>query len=369
MGKNSSIQWTHHTFSPWIGCQRVSPGCEHCYAEAYDKRVGGAKLPDGTKSLRWGPKAPRVRTSAANWRKPLAWNLAAEKAGERHRVFCSSLADVFEDRPELVPWRAELFDLIARTPHLDWLLLTKRPEHITPLLRSTLAFFEANRGSHCDAAITLRLWLDGVGNDGKPWPPPNVWLGTTVEDQQRADERIPALLEVPAAVRFLSCEPLLDRVDLKMWPMHWHWDFRFRSPEEARAAGAMAELRPQALVAAGLGLRRGIDWVIIGGESGPKARPFDVHWARDLLRQCRSAGVAPFVKQLGANVRTRNDDGLVSDFDEGGWFLDPDRVEEHVNGYREDHQGAEVRVRLVDPAGGDMAEWPEDLRVREFPRG
>lgn len=327
MGENSAIQWTHHTFNPWIGCQRVSPGCEHCYAEALDKRWGGV-LVDGVKTLRWGPKAPRVRTSPANWKKPLAWNRAAEKAGQRHRVFCSSLADVFEDRPELVPWRAELFGLIASTPHLDWLLLTKRPQNITRLMAEIAkSWFSSN---------SLAQW------HLHQTPIPNIWLGTTVEDQKRADERIPALLEVPATVRFLSCEPLLEPVDLSYWLDEDKNGFIWRTGNA-------------------------VQWVIIGGESGHGARPFDVAWARDLVRQCRVSDVAPFVKQLGAYVRTRNDDALLCDFSEEGWSLDPSQVEEHLHGYREDYQGASVRVRLGDSAGGDMAEWPEDLRVREFP--
>lgn len=327
MGENSGIQWTTHTFNPWVGCQRVSPGCVNCYAEAYDKRVGGLpkkqrKDPE-VAELRCGPMAPRVRTTPANWRKPLAWDKAAAKAGERHRVFCSSLADVFEELPpthpqrlELPMWRAELFDLIDSTKHLDWLLLTKRPENLERMLP----------------------WGRDPEESGDPWP--NVWLGTTVEDQQRADERIPALLGVPAKVRFLSCEPLLERVGLRLWPQCWHWDSRFPSPEEALAAGAFAERRPQSLVRAGTHQGK-IDWVIIGGESGPKARPFAVDWARDLVRQCRDAGVAPFVKQLGAIP---------------------------CNGQSEYDREGGLRLWLKDPAGGDMAEWPEDLRVREFPR-
>lgn len=311
----TSIEWCDFTFNPWEGCSKVSPGCKHCYAEARDRRFHRGE--------HWGPAGVRRRTSGDNWRKPLAWdraavqaNVAADLAGKprppRPRVFCASLADVFEDRPELVPWRAELLDLIARTPFLDWLLLTKRPQNITPLLRSTLAFFEASRRSFCDAAITLRLWLDGVGNDGTPWPPPNVWLGTTVEDQQRANERIPALLEVPAVVRFLSCEPLLERVDLSPWIDEDTNGFRWRAGNA-------------------------VQWVIIGGESGPGARPLHLEWARDLVRQCRAADVAPFVKQLGAcAVASENDD-----------------------------RRAILAMRA--PAGGDMAEWPADLRVREFP--
>lgn len=296
MGENSAIQWTHHTFNPWVGCQRVSPGCVNCYAEAYDKRVGGAKLPDGSKSLRWGPTAPRVRTSAANWRKPLAWDAAAKVAGERHRVFCASLADVFEDRPELEPIRLDLLELIRITPNLDWLFLTKRPEAIQALLRAARRTFRTATPLH----TWLTSWLD------YNQPPPNVWLGTTVEDQQRANERIPALLSVPARVRFLSCEPLLEHVNLTgPWPL-------------------------------GAGENFGIDWVIIGGESGSKARSFHTEWARDLIQQCRAGGSAPFVKQMGSNAVGSGRDQL-------------------------------ALLSMKDGHGGDPAEWPEDLRVREFP--
>lgn len=293
MGENSGIQWTthsftHHTFSPWIGCQRVSPGCEHCYAEA------------------------------SNWRKPLAWDKAAAKAGERHRVFCSSLADVFEDRFELEPWRLQLFDLIRQTPNLDWLLLTKRPESIQALLREARRSFST--------ATPLHTWLTSWLDHGQP--PANVWLGATVEDQQRADERIPALLKVPAAVRFLSCEPLLERVDLSKWigfdrP---HSEGADDQSQERGEVGQPPEQRPA------------LDLVIIGGESGPGARPFHLDWARDLVDQCRHAGAAPFVKQLGSlPVANENDD-----------------------------RRAIFKIR--DSAGGDPNEWPEDLRVREFPR-
>lgn len=292
MGENSGIQWTHHTFNPWVGCQRVSPGCENCYAEAYDKRVGGAVDPfDGVKRLRWGPRAPRVRTSEANWRKPLKWNREAGEAGERHRVFCASLADVFEDRSELREWRTELFALIHATPNLDWLLLTKRPENID------------------------RLWPKAfIGPGAKSWP--NIWLGTTVEDQTRANERIPELVKVPAAVRFLSMEPLLEPVDLSYWLEEDKNGFIHRTGNA-------------------------IQWAIIGGESGSKARPFSLDWARNIVRQCRDGDVAPFVKQMGSSP-----------------------VEVQLRG----HVTTEFFVKFTDHHGGDPAEWPEDLRVREFPR-
>jgi protein gp37 len=175
MGENSKIEWTTHTFNPWIGCQRVSPGCDHCYAEALmDKRLG---------RVEWGPHGERVRTSPANWAKPLQWAKAAKKVGIRHRVFCASLADWLDNR---VPaeWRFDLAILIAATPELDWLLLTKRPEN-----------FE-------------RLW---------PWSdskaiPDNVWLGATCEDQAHFDRRWPLLRDTPAKVRFISYEPAIGPI-------------------------------------------------------------------------------------------------------------------------------------------------------------
>lgn len=226
MGKDSSIEWTNHTFSPWWGCARVSPGCEHCYAESFAKRVG-QKV--------WGVNADRRRFGDKHWVEPLKWNAAAEKAGERRRVFCASMADVFEDRPDHVADRARLFALIESTPHLDWLLLTKRPENMNRLAPES--------------------WRDG-------WPA-NVWAGTTCEDQKRADVRIRHLQHVPARVRFLSCEPLLERVDL----------------------GGMLD---------------GIHWVIVGGESGGGARRFDTCWADAIVDAARVAGAAIHVKQMGA---------------------------------------------------------------------
>ena len=303
MGENTLIQWAHHTFNPWVGCQRVSPGCTNCYAEALDKRFGGALI-DGQKVLRWGPKAPRVKTSKSNWKQPLRWNKAAEAAGERHRVFCASLADVFEERFELESYRLELFELIRATPHLDWLLLTKRPENVRKTISAAIDLTVTTPWDTRAVGQWLQDWSDGIA-------PANVWLGTTVEDQQRADDRIHALLKTPAKVRFLSCEPLLERVDLGLAG-------RLPRTEHPR-----------------------IDWVIIGGESGPGARPFAIDWARDLVRQCRASGASPFVKQLGAKA---------------------------CRGQAEYDREGSLLLRTNDPAGGDMAEWPEDLRVRELPR-
>jgi protein gp37 len=258
MGYKTGIEWTDHTFNPWIGCAKVSAGCDHCYAETWDARgmSGGER--------RWGPHAARTRTSAANWRKPLAWNKAAQAAGRRDRVFCASLADVFDSHASILPeWRADLWALIAATPQLNWQLLTKRPQNITKMLPD---------------------------NWGNGWP--NVWLGTTAENQTEADRRIPHLLSAPAAVRFISAEPLLGPVDLtRISPIifaarvnaltgMWHWEGgpnRIESPK--------------------------IDWVICGGESGRGARPMHPDWARSLRDQCADAGTAFFMKQMGGKKK------------------------------------------------------------------
>lgn len=301
MGEATKIEWAHHTFNPWRGCTHVSPGCEHCYAETLANRFPGTH---GT----WGAGGTRVVSADAYWRQPLKWDRAAAEAGERHRVFCASLADVFEDRPDLVEPRLRLFSLIADTRNLDWLLLTKRPEN-------ALRFFEV-------AADYMGLALA----DLVPWP--NLWLGTSVEDQRRADERIPHLLACPAAVRFLSCEPLLGPVDL---------DGRTPVGDPWLPSG----LHPSSGF---------VDWIIVGGESGPGARPMDLAWARSLVAQGRTAGVPVFVKQLGARpmrAHHQPDQGM------GARLVKVER------------DG--VFYTLRDRKGGDPEEWPEDLRVREFP--
>lgn len=251
MAENSTIEWTHHTFNPWIGCQKVGPGCNHCYAEAWDAR--GLQQREG----RWGAHAARTRTSPANWRKPLAWDKAAKSAGERHRVFCASLADVFDTHPSILPeWRADLWDLIRATPNLNWMMLTKRPGNITKMLPED--------------------WGRGY---------PNVWLGCTVVNQGEADRDVPKLLAVPAAVRFLSMEPLLGPVDLN----------HIRLPHGSGRTWIDA-LQPWWVTP---DTRTRLELVIVGGESGPGARPMHPDWARSLRDQCNAAGVAFHFKQWG----------------------------------------------------------------------
>jgi protein gp37 len=238
----SKIEWTDYTFNPWIGCMKVSEGCQHCYAEVYGNRFG----------VEWGPSGLRRRTSEGNWRKPLAWNEKANREGVTPRVFCASLADVFEGREETLPWLNDLLHLIARCSGMTWLLLTKRPESVMRLIATAT-------GRHASA------WLEDNGH---------VWIGTSVENQAMADRRIPELVQIPAARRFLSCEPLLGPVnlfDVSGWSNAAEW----------------------------WGKRIKIDWVICGGESGPDARPMHPGWARSLRDQCVSANVPFLFKQWG----------------------------------------------------------------------
>lgn len=320
MGESTKIAWTDHTFNPWWGCQRVSPGCEHCYAETFAKRVG-LKV--------WGPQSERRFFGDKHWAEPLAWNRKAAAEGRRARVFCASMADVFEDRADLVEHRARLWRLVGDTPHLDWLLLTKRPENAAPLARQA----------------ALLAW-DGGGPDLPTWPS-NVWLGTTCEDQRRADERLPHLLGVPAAVRFVSYEPALGPVDFTRWV----FDRDAAVRRAMRGPAALNREQADDVIA------HPLDWVIVGGESGTGARPFDAAWARETVAQCKSEGVACFVKQMGS----RPYDSNVNASD----WPDSTRFGELPKGVAATVAGA--GVKLAHSKGEDPAEWPEDLRVREWP--
>lgn len=265
VAENTSIEWCDHTFNPWTGCTKVSPGCAHCYAEALSKRapktIGG-----------WGKGVPRKRTSVTNWELPRKWNRAAEGAAQRPRVFCASLADWLDDEVPL-EWLKDLLVLIQETPHLDWLLLTKRPENFTRRIADVATGWQ----SSCELA---GWWERGVS-------PENVWVGTTIEDQKRANERVPALLEIPAKVRFLSCEPLLERVTLLEWLYDPTGDFRTNPKTGSTQLKLVAKRNP------------GIHWVIAGGESGPGARPMSPAWARNLFVECSAARVAYLFKQWG----------------------------------------------------------------------
>lgn len=311
MAETTGISWTDHTANFWMGCQRVSPGCEHCYAETLV--TGRMGLPV------WGPPKTTTRQRAkAVWKEVPRWNEAARRDGVRRRMFVSSLADIFEDHPVVAPWRAEALDLLARCTSLDVQLLTKRPENIRRMVPEAW----------------LRAW------------PSHVWVGTTVEDQKRANERIPELRKVPARVRFLSCEPLLGPVNLD--PMFCDLCGRTEAQlcddhewSEGNGNGWCNACEHE--LATGWCLdpcadeeQPGINWVIVGGESGGKARRFDVTWARSIMAQCRDAGVAAFFKQMGDHA---------------------------TMGGNTEHD----RLRFKGHHGADPSEWPADLRVQEFP--
>lgn len=331
MAETSAIAWTKSTFNPWIGCTRVGPGCDHCYAESQDsrKRWGGV--------VHWGPGVPRMRTSASNWKGPLKWNRDApesEFAGRRGfwPVFCASLADVFDNE---VPshWRHELFGLIEQTPNLSWLLVTKRIGNVRGMVPAS--------------------WLvDGF--------PANVRLMITVVDQTEADRDIPKLLALPCK-NGISYEPALGPVD-----------FVSAANQVCRHEDGYQEADTGAWICRQCeeAEEMDIEWIIVGGESGAKARQFRPEWARDTVRQCKAAGVPVFVKQMGANVIIRNDKACGCE-DSDCWPNRPDgcdpELEHEPHGFQEGHQGADCRIRLADRAGADPAEWPEVLRVQEFP--
>jgi protein gp37 len=265
MAETTGISWCDHTFNPWIGCARVSPGCAHCYAADLAKNRMGLDVWDGKE------ERSRKMMSAGYWKQPFTWQKKAIQDGVRRRVFCASMADVFEDREDLIKPRNQLFDIIDTTPYLDWLLLTKRPNSVMELIP--------------------QRWRHGI--------PFNIWIGTSVENQHWADIRIPALLQIPTKVRFLSCEPLLGPVDLNK--AAWGEGYP-RPPLDVQNRQWDADGNPTALTA--------IDWVIVGGESGPRHRLMQIDWARDIRDQCATAGVNFFFKQIGGRTSKSGGDLL-----------------------------------------------------------
>lgn len=321
MGKETGIAWTDHTFNPWRGCEKVSEGCKHCYAETFVVKRQGLPV--------WGAQAERKVAAESTWKNLLKWNREAERDGVKRRVFVASLADIFEDYqgPSAEEVRAARFRLITAigiTPNLIYLLLTKRPQNVA------------------------RLWpphLPGVQHYE------NIWIGCTVENQKRAEERLPHLLKIPAAVRFVSYEPALEAVDFAPW-----LPSTFAEVEARRVSGQTfdwcdGEQGGECWCRRHSGA---IDWLIVGGESGGGARPFDVAWARLAVEQCTAADVPVFVKQLGA---VPVDSAMLGSFGAPApWPASTGSRASYPPG-----------MALADKKGGDMAEWPEDLRVREFP--
>lgn len=234
--KQDGIIWCHFSWNPWVGCTKVSPACDHCYAEGWAKRSG---------MVQWGADAERRRTSENNWKQPSKWNAEAERLGTQYRVFSASLADIFDNEvPE--QWRADFWALVRECSNLTFLIVTKRIGNAKNMLPAD--------------------WGDGY---------PNVWLGATVCNQMEADRDIQKLLAVPAVVRFLSIEPLLGEINLRQ-----------NLPDERM----LLWYRPM------IGM---LDWIIVGGESGHGARPMHPDWVRSLRDQCGSAKKPFFFKQWG----------------------------------------------------------------------
>ena len=289
----TSIQWTDRTWNPVRGCTRVSEGCRNCYAEKVAARFSDEGSPfhlyaKRTKAgARWTGKVELVESHLGD---PLRWK-------KPQRVFVNSMSDLFHEGLDDEAISA-VFAVMSQSPIHTFQILTKRPRRMFDWFSRTFVTDGIE-----EAGVTRFSWCH-ANTDGR-WPLPNVWLGVSVEDQKTANERIPLLLKTPAAVQFVSYEPALGPVDFDAYQK--------------------------------------LDWIIVGGESGPGARPFDVGWARNTIAQCKAAGVACFVKQLGADPREEND----------------------PNGkYPAFHH----KLKLRDKKGGDWREWPTALRVRELPK-
>ena len=301
----TKIQWTEATWNPVRGCSRISPGCENCYAERQAARFNGRC---GALS-EWTGKVELVLDMLdlpMRRKKPTTYDV-------------SSMSDLFH---ESLPDEEidEVFAVMAMCPQHMFRVQTKRADRMRKYALGI-------------GTTSVRRRIDALIAGDVDWPLPNVWMGVSVENQKYADERIPLLLQTPAAVRFVSAEPLLGALDLYCYlPLAANCDSEgvHRLGTRCPDCGDVCNNDDR--------MNRHLDWVIVGGESGPGARPFDIAWARDIIRQCRVAGVAPFVKQLGSDPREGNRNG---------------------SGY--------VRLRLKDRKGGDMSEWPEDVRVRERP--
>ena len=362
----TTIEWADWAWNPTRGCSRISPGCVNCYAEKMAARFSSKPCPrckgsgcgcpvcngdcfvpgpfSGFAEFRiigdhreahW---TGRVELIEAKLLEPLSSRKKALRFAQEHgrkpRVFVNSMSDLFH--AELPSWDiARVFATMTLCQEINFLVLTKRADRMPEVF--TEDDFEEN--VEMCAAVIIDEIIDPLNRRHDDlratrehvWPIPNVWLGVSVEDQKRADERIPHLLRTPAAVRFLSCEPLLQ--ELRLWKLRsldYHNNTIGYETYPLAGMQAMPDCdwpHPK------------IDWVICGGESGMGARPFDLAWARSLRDQCKEAGVPFFMKQLGR------------------------RPEETVTAPR-DWQRA---VPLKDKKGGDPAEWPEDLRIQEVP--
>jgi protein gp37 len=339
MGDSSAIEWTDATWNPLRGCSRVSEGCRHCYAEGVARRFAGPGQPyeglvrldaSGRPKAQWNGV---VRMVPEHLGDPLRWT-------RPRRVFVNSMSDLFHESLEFEQI-ASVFEVMAMSPDHTFQVLTKRPERARGFFAWVARHAELDRIDEGDVVFARNAGLladdvrerrvEALTLDSADvvveWPLANVWLGVSVEHQAAADERIPVLLGTPAALRWVSYEPALGPVDFTR--ITWgNGDFLDALRRDSYRGGLDSDR---------------LDWIVVGGESGPGARPFDVAWARSTIEQCRVAAVPVFVKQLGARPY--------------------ESVSEATRGM------GGVGLALRDRKGGDMAEWPEDLRVREWPHG
>jgi protein gp37 len=310
MSERTKIQWSDSTWNPWQGCTKRSSGCDNCYAERWGRRFG----------VEWGHGKTRRKASETTWRQPFGWNKQIGVCDIHHnyedvicpicnipthrrRVFSLSLGD-WLDSEVPVEWLARMLDTIRRCDQLTWILCTKRPENFYTRMNDVTDLWSAAHGNKkfgvWDSAGAALNWLGEwlAGN-----PPPNVWILASAEDQEMTDKRAQELLGIPAAVHGLSLEPLLGPV--KIPP--------------------------------------GLDWIVLGGETGPNARPCNIGWVRSPVRQGKEAGIPVFVKQLGSRPCVMAPDATGTKY--------------------------AVPWHLKHPKGADPSEWSEDLRVREWPEG
>lgn len=325
MSETSAIEWTDATWNPVRGCTKVSAGCKHCYAETFSERFRGVKGHPFEQGF-------DLRLVPAALAKPLTWK-------KPRRIFVNSMSDLFHrDVPD--EYIAAVFGVMAACPQHTFQVLTKRAERLPRWFRGIADMATQGPRPLC-AALASQYVNKGWPLPlpaGVPWPLPNVQMGVSTEDQDTADERIPHLLATPAVVRFVSAEPLLGPIRLD----------EITLPDDLAAAARLSRAQINALTDRDdehvYNVHAKLDWVIVGGESGPGARPFDLAWGRGIVEQCRAAGVPVFVKQVGANPIERQ----------------PGQAATDPNAFL---------IQLKSRKGGDMAEWPVDLQVREFPAG
>lgn len=356
--RDGGIAWTDQTWNPTRGCSRVSRGCEHCYAEGVARRFSGPGMPyeglvrldrDGKAKAQWNGVVRLVPDHLAD---PLRWT-------RQRRVFVNSMSDLFHEHLGLAEI-ARVFAVMALARRHTFQVLTKRARRAAEVL--SLPEFWRSVAVNADAIVASGGVRGGFWSGWEEWASgieqgralSNVWLGVSVEDQATADERIPHLLACPASVRWVSYEPALGPVSFRD-----EWLGRGLCPTHDTPSGFCSGDCPD--------LVRGLDWIVVGGESGPGARPFDLTWARSTIAQCREAGVACFVKQIGAQPVDGDRSAIIDAHGIAAPSLDHDEAKRLAPGYAGGHVVRPAPVRIRDRKGGDMRAWPEDLRVREWP--